>query len=247
LPTVQELLSELRRLGEPQRVAALQRVGAASPAFGVSLPELRALAKQIGPDHDLALALWDTAVREARILAALIDERDRVTEGQMDRWAETFDSWEICDQCCQSLFAHTAFAPAKAVEWSQRPEEFLKRAAFVLVAVRAVHDKEADDQTFADLLPTLLAAADDERLYVRKGASWALRQIGKRTDHLRTRVLDAVSPCIDSNHRGVRWVARDVSRELLSHATNERPSMPGRRIGAINSFIAPGMAAAGLK
>jgi 3-methyladenine DNA glycosylase AlkD len=203
-------------VGGAQRVAALKRSGAASPAFGVSLSALRALAKRIGHDHDLALALWPTGVREARILASLIDERERVTRAQMDRWAETFDSWEICDQCCQNLFAHTAFALDKAVEWTRRPEEFMKRAAFVLVAVRAVHDKGADDRPFADLLPTLIAAADDERLYVRKGASWALRQIGKRSDRLQTRVLAAVGPYIDADGRGIRWVARDVSRELRS-------------------------------
>jgi 3-methyladenine DNA glycosylase AlkD len=215
LVTVEEILSELRRSGQPQRVAALKRSGVASPAFGVGLPALRSLAKRIGPDHELALALWQRPVREARILASLIDEREHVTEKQMDRWTETFDSWEICDQCCQNLFAHTPFALAKAVEWTVRSEEFVKRAGFVLVAVRAVHDKRARDQTFADLLPSLIAAADDDRLYVRKGASWALRQIGKRSGRLRTRVLDTVTPCIDSDRRGARWVARDVSRELL--------------------------------
>jgi 3-methyladenine DNA glycosylase AlkD len=212
--TLDQVLTELRRSGDPQRVAALKRSGAGSPAFGVSLPALRSLAKRIGHDHGLALALWPTEVREARILASLIDERDRVTRGQMDRWAETFESWEICDQCCQNLFAHTAFALDKAVEWTRRPEEFLKRAAFVLVAVRAVHDKGADDRTFADLLPTLIAAADDQRLYVRRGASWALRQIGKRSGLLQTRVLAAVGPYIDADGRGIRWVARDVLREL---------------------------------
>ena len=153
-------------------------------------------------------------MREARILASLIDERERVTEKQMDRWAETFDSWEICDQCCQNLFAHTASAPAKTVEWTQRPEEFVKRAGFVLVAVRAVHDKRTDDRAFVDLLPTLMAAADDERLYVRKGASWALRQIGKRSDQLRAHVLDTVTPCIDSNRRGRRVRKLDPALRL---------------------------------
>jgi 3-methyladenine DNA glycosylase AlkD len=215
LVTVEEILSELQQSGDPQRVAVLKRFGAAFPAFGVDLPALRSLAKRIGHDHELALALWQTPVREARILASLIDERELVTENQMDRWAETFDSWEICDQCCQNLFAFTPFALVKAVEWTLRQEVFVKRAAFVLVAVRAVHDKGADDQTFADLLPSLIAAADDERLYVRKGASWALRQIGKRSDRLRTGVLDTVTRCIDSDRRGARWVAREVSRELL--------------------------------
>jgi 3-methyladenine DNA glycosylase AlkD len=212
--TVEEILSDLRQSGDPQRVAALKRFRGASPAFGIGLPALRSLAKRIGHDHELALTLWQTPVRETRILASLIDERDRVTEDQMDRWAETFDSWEICDQCCQNLFAHTPFALQKAVEWMLRPEEFVRRAAFVLVAVRAVHDKRADDQAFVDLLPGLIAAADDERLYVRQGASWALRQVGKRSDRLRTRVLDTVTPRIESDSRGARWVARDVAGEL---------------------------------
>jgi 3-methyladenine DNA glycosylase AlkD len=213
--TVEEILSELRQAGDSQRVASLKRFRAASPAFGVGLPALRSLAKRIGHDHGLAQALWKTPVREARILASLIDERERVTGNQMDRWAKSFDNWEICDQVCQNLFAQTPMALPKAVEWMRRPEEFVKRAGFVLVAVRAVHDDRTDDQMFADLLPTLLAAADDDRAYVRKGASWALRQIGKRSDRLRTRVLDTVSPSVDSDSRGVRWVARDVSRELV--------------------------------
>jgi 3-methyladenine DNA glycosylase AlkD len=227
LVTVEEILSELRQAGGVQRVASLKRFGAASPAFGVDLPTLRSLAKRIGRDHGLALALWRTRVREARILASLIDEREHVTGNQMDRWATDFDSWEICDQVCQNLFAHTPIALAKAVEWTRRPEEFVKRAAFVLVAVRAVHAKRADDRTFADLLPTLMAAADDDRAYVRKGASWALRQIGKRSARLRARVLDTVTTCVDSDSRGVRWVARDVSRELRAAATGE--SVPTRR------------------
>jgi DNA alkylation repair enzyme len=152
--TVDEILSELRLAADPRRVASLRRVGAASPALGVSLPSLRSLAKRIGHDHRLALALWQTPVREARILASLIDEPERVTAKQMDRWAESFDNWEICDQVCQNLFARTPLALAKAVEWTRRSDEFVKRAAFVLVAVRAVHDKWTDDGVFADLLPT---------------------------------------------------------------------------------------------
>jgi 3-methyladenine DNA glycosylase AlkD len=213
--TVDEILSELRHTADPQRVASLKRVSAASPALGVGLPSLRSLAKRIGRDHQLAQALWQTPLREARILASLIDEPERVTADQMDRWVKSFDNWEICDQVCQNLFADTPLALAKAVEWMRRSEEFVKRAAFVLVAVRAVHAKDTDDCVFADLLPTVMAAADDDRHYVRKGASWALRQIGKRSDGLRARVLDAVTLCIDSDRQGVRWVARDVSRELL--------------------------------
>lgn len=227
--TVDEILSELRLAADPRRVASLRRVGAASPALGVGLPSLRSLAKRIGHDHRLALALWQTPVREARILASLIDEPQRVTAKQMDRWAESFDNWEICDQVCQNLFARTPLALAKAVEWTRRSEEFVKRAAFVLVAVRAVHDKRADDGAFVDLLPTVMAAADDDRPYVRKGASWALRQIGKRSDRLRARVLDTVAQCIDSDSGGARWVAGDVSRKLLGPGASQTSYRIGTR------------------
>jgi 3-methyladenine DNA glycosylase AlkD len=214
--TVDEVLSELRAAADPKRVAALKRSGITSAAFGVGLPTLRSLAGRIGHDHRLALALWQTPVREARILASLIDECERVTASQMDRWAKSFDNWEICDQVCQNLFANTPIALAKAVAWTRRSEEFVKRAAFVLVAVRAARDKRTPDGAFVDLLPTLIgAAADDDRPYVLKGASWALRQIGKRSDRLRTSVLDTVAPCISGDSDGARWVARDVSRELL--------------------------------
>ncbi|HET8872968.1 MAG TPA: DNA alkylation repair protein [Gaiellaceae bacterium] len=221
--TVDEILSELRLAADPERVTSLKRAGAASPALGLGLPGLRALAKRIGRDHRLALALWQTPVRETRILASLIDEPERVTGAQMDRWAGSFDSWEICDQVCQNLFAHTPLAFPKALEWMGRSEEFVKRAAFVLIAVRAVHDERTDDRAFADLIPTVLAAADDDRPYVRKGASWALRQIGKRSDVLRARVVDTVTPGIESDSRGVRWVARDVTRELVEPGPPQPP------------------------
>jgi 3-methyladenine DNA glycosylase AlkD len=123
---------------------------------------------------------------------------------------------------CQNLFARTPLALAKAVEWTRRSDEFVKRAAFVVVAVRAVHDKRTDDGVFSDLLPTVMAAAEDDRPYVRKGASWALRQIGKRSDPLRARVLDTVTPCIDSDSRSTRWVARAVSKELLEPGDRRR-------------------------
>jgi 3-methyladenine DNA glycosylase AlkD len=210
----EEILSELRQMGEGQRVAQLRRAGVASPAFGVALPALRSLARRIGHDHRLASELWREAVRETRILASLIEEPECVTETQMDQWAEAFDSWEICDQCCQNLFWRTRFALAKGLEWTQRPEEFVKRAGFVLVAVLARRGRQAQDSTFVDLLAPLIAAADDERAYVQKGASWALRQIGKRDDRLRKRVLAAVASDVDSDSRASRWVARDVSREL---------------------------------
>lgn len=209
-----EIVVELRRLGEPGRIAALRRSGVATPAFGVTLPALRSIAKQIGPNHQLALELWQKAVREPRILASLIDEPERVTKTQLDRWAKGFDSWEICDQCCQNLFWRTPFALDTALAWTRRREELVRRAGLVLVAVLAVHDKQLADDAFVRVLPTLIAATGDERAYVHKGANWALRQIGKRNECLRARVLAAVAVCADGDRRASRWVARDVARDL---------------------------------
>jgi 3-methyladenine DNA glycosylase AlkD len=194
--TLEEISSELRQSGEPQRLAALGRLGGTAPAFSVGLPALRSLAKRIGHDHELALVLWQTPVREARILASLIDERERVTEDQMDRWTETFDGWEICDSCCPNLFAHTPFTLAKAVEWTLRPEEFVKRAAFVLVAVCAATTNARATKPSSGCCRRSSQRPANERPSVRKGASWALRQIGKRNDRLRT-----LSGCRHTVHR----------------------------------------------
>jgi 3-methyladenine DNA glycosylase AlkD len=153
---VEEVVLELRHLGEPRRVAALRRSGVRSPALGVALPTLRSMAQRVGPNHRLVLELWQEPVREPRLLASLIDEPERVTEARLDRWAKSFDSWEICDQCCQNLFWRTPFARAKALAWTRRREEFVKRAGLVLVAVLAVHGEQAEDDTFVGLLPTLM-------------------------------------------------------------------------------------------
>jgi 3-methyladenine DNA glycosylase AlkD len=148
-----QILEKLKSLCDPKAVEGMARFGISSTnTYGVSVPVLRSLAKDIGTDHSLALELWESGVHEARILAALIDDPHRVSEKQMEKWARDFDSWDVVDGCCGNLFDKTPFAFKKALEWSRREEEFVRRAGYVLMAELAVHDKKASDKEFEKFL-----------------------------------------------------------------------------------------------
>lgn len=187
-------------------------------ALGVRIPDLRTLAREIGTDHSLALRLWRTGVHEARILAGMIDDPARVTERQMESWARSFDSWDICDQVCMNLFDKTPLAWSKAAEWAGRDEEFVKRAGFALMACLAVHDKGAGDGAFRRFLPSIEREAGDDRNFVKKAVNWALRQIGKRNGRLRRDALRAARRLAENESRAARWVGRDALRELGGRA-----------------------------
>lgn len=191
-------------------------------ALGVSMPKLRALAKDIGHNHALALDLWASGVHEARILAALIDEPDRVTAAQMERWVKRFDSWDVCDCCCGSLFDRTPFAYRKAIEWSRREEEYVKRAGFVLMASLAVHDKTAPDSKFTRFLPQIKRQSRDGRNFVRKAVNWALRQIGKRNRALNLLAIETASEIRQMNSGTAKWIASDALRELTGKTVQKR-------------------------
>jgi 3-methyladenine DNA glycosylase AlkD len=194
----------------------------AKQVLGVSIPNLRKMAKEIGTDHDLARQLWALESRETRILASMIADPKMVTEEQMESWATDFDSWEVCDQCCSNLFAKTRFAYQKAVEWSAREEEFIKRAGFVLIARLAVGDKAASDAQFEGFFLLIRREATDDRNYVRKAVIWALRQIGKRNLALNERALKTAVEIQTMGARNARWIASDAIRELTSEAVQGR-------------------------
>jgi 3-methyladenine DNA glycosylase AlkD len=218
--TADEVLARLQALADRTRLAGMARYGIATEnACGVTVAELRTLAKEIGRDHDLAAALWDSAVHEARILASLVDDPGLVDDAQFERWAAGFDSWDLCDQVCQNLFRYAPPAWSKAVEWTTRPELFVKRAGFSLMAGLAVAEKRADDDSFVALLPALAAGADDDRPLVRKGASWALRSIGKRGPGLRNAALAVAEELAARPEPGARWVGLDARRELRGRAS----------------------------
>jgi 3-methyladenine DNA glycosylase AlkD len=191
-------------------------------AFGVTVTELRGLARRLRPDHELAAALWSSGVHEARILASLVDDATLVTEEQMDAWVSGLDSWDVCDAVCGNLFDRTPFALDKAVEWTGREPEFERRAGFALMAWAAVHRKDLPDRAFAALLPTIRASSTDDRIYVEKAISWALRQIGKRSAGLNARAIRTAEQIGRIDARASRWVARDALRELRSDAVQSR-------------------------
>ena len=190
--------------------------------YGVSTPNLRKMAKQIGKDHPLAQKLWASGIHEARILASMIDSPEMVTEKQMENWVRGFDSWDVCDQCCSNLFDKTEFAYRKATQWSRRREEFVKRAGFVLIAALAVHDKGADDREFIKLLPIIKREATDNRNFVKKAINWALRQIGKRTSSLNKMAIETAKEIGEIDSKAARWIASDALRELTSEAVRRK-------------------------
>ena len=206
----------------PSRLDGMARYGIRTDrAIGVTIYELRPLARRLGPDHGLALELWDTGIHEARILAGFVDNPALVTEQQMEAWALDFDSWDLCDQVC-GLFEETSFAWSKAHEWSEREEEFVKRAAFAIVAGLAVHAKDAPDRDFERFLSVIRRAATDERNYVKKAASWALRNVGKRNPRLNAKAIATAERLRSSASRSARWVGSDALRELASEKIQQR-------------------------
>jgi 3-methyladenine DNA glycosylase AlkD len=219
------VLDRLRALARPGGRDGMARFGInPERALGVRIPDLRRLARELGRDHALALALWRTEVHEARILASMVDEPGRVTERQAERWVRDLDSWDLCDQVCGNLFDRVPWATDAARRWSGRDEEYVKRAGFALMAWRAVHAKDAPDREFLDFLPAIERQSDDPRTYVRKAVSWALRQIGKRNRRLNRAAIRTAERIEERGSRPARWVAVDALRELRHPKLRDRLS-----------------------
>jgi len=193
-------------------------------ALGVAMRDVQALAKRLGRDHDLALALWDTGWYEARLLAAYVDEPERVTAAQMDRWCRDFDNWGVCDTVCFVLFDRTPFAWQKVEKWASRREEFIKRAAFALLWSLTVHDKAASDAQFERGLTLVEREAPDDRNLVKKAVNMALRAVGKRNRPLNTASIAVARRLAASRQSAAAWVGKDALRELTSPAVAKRLS-----------------------
>lgn len=229
--TVQEVVAELESGRDEKALAGMARYGIrVDRAYGWSVPDLRALAKRIVGElgrrdparHAIALKLWKTGIHEARLLAGLVDLPELVTEGQVETWALDLDSWDVCDQLCNNLLVYTSWAWPKALEWSGREEEFVKRAGFVLMATLAVHDKAASDERFQPLFAAIEREAADERNFVKKAVNWALRNIGKRNPALNAQAVDTARRLVASDSRAARWVGSDALRELEGEAVKRR-------------------------
>jgi 3-methyladenine DNA glycosylase AlkD len=220
---VSEVLESLRSLSNPEAVSSMARFGIkADKAFGVSVPALRKLARSIGKDHLLAQELWDSGLHEARELATMIADPKQVTEEFMERWVKDIDSWDVCDHCCGNLWDKTPFAYRKARDWGRRPEEFVKRAAFSLMASLAVHDKATSDDAFINFLPIIKRESIDERNFVKKAVNWALRQIGKRNRSLNRQAIETSHEIHQLNSKSARWIAADALRELTNEKVQSR-------------------------
>jgi 3-methyladenine DNA glycosylase AlkD len=225
--TIDEIIKKLESLENSASIAGMARFGIVTKkAFGVSAPVLKQLAKDIKKQtadrHKLALELWKTEIYEARAIAYLIDDAKQVTSAQMDDWVTDFDNWAICDGTCGHLFCKTALAYQKVFEWSEREEEFIKRAGICLIAWLAVHDKKADDSQIAQFLPILENKADDERNFVKKAVNWSLRQIGKRNLNLNKLAVETAERIKLQNTKSARWIAADALRELTAEKMLER-------------------------
>jgi 3-methyladenine DNA glycosylase AlkD len=209
------VIKRMKAMKNPANVKGMARFGISSKnTLGIPMPVIRQVAKEIRKDHPLALRLWNSGIHEARILAALIADPKLVTPGMMNSWVKDFDSWDVCDQCCFNLFDKTPYAYSKAKQWSVRKEEFVKRAAFALMAGLAVHDKKAADSEFHKLLSIIQRSADDPRNFVKKAVNWALRQIGKRNAFLNREALRTAKEIRKQDSPSARWIAADAIREL---------------------------------
>ena len=218
-----EIINKLKSFENPENVKGMARYGInPNNNLGISIYKLRPIAKENGKDHNLALKLWESGIHDARLLACFIDEPDKVTAEQMDSWAKDFDSWDICDQACTSLFDLTTFAWSKTYEWAKRDEEFVKRGAFSIIAGLAVHDKESSDEKFEKLFPLIIKHSTDDRNYVKKAVNWALRNIGKRNLNLNKKAVDVANRILKIDDKTARWIAKDAIRELTSEKVINR-------------------------
>ncbi|MDD5556881.1 MAG: DNA alkylation repair protein [bacterium] len=229
MASVAEVVRRLEAMARPDRVGGMARNGlTAERRLGVSVPEMRKLAREIGKDHRLALGLWRTGIPEARILASMVAIPWELTAEQMDEWAAGMNSWDVCDQACMNLFDRSPLAWRKIVEWSAREEEYVRRAAYALIACLACHDKGAADGKFIRLFPAIRRGAGDGRHYVKKAVSWAIRGIGKRNRNLRAAAAALAEEIGRMDSRAARWIAADAARELGSGAARRRLRVRGK-------------------
>lgn len=223
MASMKDVLDELKRRARPEHVQGMASYGITPERrLGVSVPDMRRIARAVGKDHELALRLWKTGIPEARIVAAMIDRPEDLTEHQMNEWVAGFDSWDVCDQVCMNLFRKSPLAWKKIDEWSRREQEYVRRAAYALIACLAWHERETRNEKFIGLFPVIRRGATDERNYVKKAVSWALRNIGKRNRRLNRAALEAAEEIGRLNSRAARWIASDARRELSSQAVQNR-------------------------
>lgn len=218
-----DILDQLKAKANPDNLEGMARFGmAVEKRLGVAVPEMRRIAKETGKDYKLAVKLWKTGIAEARIVASMIAVPEALTEQDMNAWVKDINSWDVCDQVCMNLFEKTPLARQRIIEWSERDEEFVKRAAFALLACLAWHDKKATDEEFIEFLPVIKLGATDERNFVKKAVNWALRNIGKRNCKLNQAAIQTAKEIQRLDSKAARWIAADALRELEGEGTQRR-------------------------
>jgi len=221
--TVDEVIQELKKFESSHNREGMKRFGInVEKAFGISVTKLRSIAKKIGKDHQLAIQLWNSEIHEARILASMVDDPNLVTKSQMNNWVKDFNSWDLCDQVCSNLFCKTSYADDKIFEWSKSKKEFIRRAAFSLIACLAVRDKKRRDEEFLIFFDLIKKYSTDERNFVKKSVNWSLRQIGKRSLFLNTKSINLTKEILMLNSNSAKWIAKDAIRELTNPNTIKR-------------------------
>lgn len=223
MTTLDEVLDKLNEKAKSDQLEGMARFGiVGDQRMGVSVPDMRKMAKDIGKDHQLALDLWETGIPEAMIVAGMVAEPDKLTEEQMEDWVVDINSWDICDQVCMNLFEKSPYAEQKIFEWSAREEEFVKRTAYALIACLAWHDKDASDQAFTKYFPVIKNGSTDDRNFVKKAVNWALRNIGKRNIELNQAAIQVAREIQAVDSKSARWIASNAIRELESDKVQER-------------------------
>jgi 3-methyladenine DNA glycosylase AlkD len=221
--TIEEVLQEMKKVSSKGTIASQERFAIGSVNnIGMTVPQMRILAKRIGKNHLLALQLWKTRIHEARHIAVMIADPKQVTEKLMEEWLHDFNSWDIVDGCCSSLFDKTPFAFEKAIEWTRREKEFEKRAGFTMMATLSVHDKKAEDKKFEQFFPFIIKESSDDRNFVKKAVNWALRQIGKRNERLCRKAIKVAKEIHAKGDSSSQWIASDALRELEKYLKEGR-------------------------
>jgi len=220
---INEVIKELKSLSDPRAVEGMVKFGMrGEKRIGVSIPELRKIAKTIGNDHKLAIKLWNRKIPETMILASMIDGPKKVTEQQMEDWVKDINSWDVCDQLCMNLFEKVPFIIKKIKDWSKRDGDFVKSTAYSLIACLAWHEKESSDEKFINFILIIKSGATDERNFVKKAVNWALRNIGKRNTNLNKIAIKVAREIQQINSKTARWIASDAIRELTSEKIQKR-------------------------
>ena len=223
MASAEEVIKKLKAKARPEQLEGMARYAIVGEGrLGVSVPEMRKIAKDSGKNHVLALELWETGIPDARIVAGMVGEPEKLTEKQMEDWVKDFDSWDVCDQVCMNLFDRSPLVVKKIHDWADREEEFVKRAAFALIASLAIHDKKVEDKKFINLFPVIKDGATDERNFVKKAVNWALRNIGKKNPDLNRATIKLAKEIKQMDSKAALWIANDALRELESDAVQHR-------------------------